>query len=546
MSRAGHLCGVTQLAKPDRTAVRLYAAIALVAVAAHGSALLAGWVWLDHAHIEQGLAWVPLRRAWTAFTQGFAETSYYRPLMTLSLSVDAAITSARSSGVHAAHPLWFHAVSLAWHAAAAVMVAAAARVLTDRRHAWWLAGVLFAAHPVTSVVANAIAFRSEAMMTTGLLGLIVAHTNRRAGWAAACILLAGLSKETGLVMAPLVLATLHVTRRQHRPQGTRTLWLVETGAWLAAVTLRWVFAPGWHASHPRLAWDTAIGSRLATITESAQRILVAGDRTVCDVFPITSWSHPTAWAGATLLALWLYAMARGCRRCGGGCMLAMLALLPALQPVPVMRWWSPHYVYLPWAFGAMCVARFAARFERAGVATATLLCAALATVSFHDGLRFQNDETLWRAEVDANPYCLEGAFYLGEHERHAGNYAQAEQWYEQALRPPRGHLAYVDTVAALQNLGAVRLELGRYDDALAALERARALNRNPRRAAELTHNAALSALLDGRADKAWELIGGRCRDPRVPQHTLVLCAKTLYALGRHAESFSMLRRITRQ
>ena len=30
-----------------------------------------------------------------------------------------------------------------------------------------------------------------------------------------------------------------------------------------------------------------------------------------------------------------------------------LALLPSLDLVPVMRFWSPHYLYVPLTFGAM-------------------------------------------------------------------------------------------------------------------------------------------------------------------------------------------------
>ena len=41
------------------------------------------------------------------------------------------------------------------------------------------------------------------------------------------------------------------------------------------------------------------------------------------------------------------------RRHGRVAWFMALALLPSLQLVPIMRWWSPHYFYLPLAFVAM-------------------------------------------------------------------------------------------------------------------------------------------------------------------------------------------------
>ena len=40
----------------------------------------------------------------------------------------------------------------------------------------------------------------------------------------------------------------------------------------------------------------------------------------------------------------------------GIALLLALALLPAVQLVPVTRWWSPHYLYVPLAFAALLVA----------------------------------------------------------------------------------------------------------------------------------------------------------------------------------------------
>src|SRR5690606_29289585 len=147
-----------------------------------------GLVWLDHAHIEGGLA-IAAPHAWPAlFTRAFAGTGYYRPLVALSLSVDAL----------AGGPFVFHLTSIAWHALAAVLVVLAADALGLARRAAVFAGVLFAVHPATSLVASAIAFRSEAMVAAALLALVVAHERRRPAAAFAAVLAGALTKEIAL------------------------------------------------------------------------------------------------------------------------------------------------------------------------------------------------------------------------------------------------------------------------------------------------------------------------------------------------------------
>ena len=146
----------------------------------HASALSAGFVWLDHAHLEEGLALARPGEWGDLFLRSFAGTGFYRPMMAASLSLDAAFGGSA---------LLYHATTLAWHAAAAVLTVIAGEALGLSRRAAGLAGALFAVHPVTVLVASAIAFRSEAMIAVALLSLVVFHRRGRvAGAALACFL----------------------------------------------------------------------------------------------------------------------------------------------------------------------------------------------------------------------------------------------------------------------------------------------------------------------------------------------------------------------
>ncbi len=467
---------------------RVGAAVAAAAIAAHATALAGGFVWLDHAHLEDGLA---LARPgdWPAlFTGGFAGTGFYRPLTALSLSLDAALGGA---------PLLYHATTLAFHAVAAVLTFIAAGSLGLSRRAALLAGLLFAVHPATSLVAAATAFRSESMIAVALLALVVLHVRARPLGAALALLAGALTKETALVLGPLLIVALELGRAapSATPQSRRThrlLLAAEAVAWIVAVGLRLAFAPPWRAAWPALATSEALGTRLAALWRSASFVLLPVDRTICDAFPVRTLATGAAAAGL-LVVVGLVVLAWRRR---GPALLLVLTLLPSLNLVPVMRWWSPHYLYVALAFAAMVIGgavtdALGDRTPRAWPVAAVVLLA-LAVVSARDDLRFRTDATLWGPEIAANPACREGQFYLAEVSREAGRLEEAAERFERAAAPTTGVLSYVDRSAALQNLGVVRLQQQHAPEAAAAFRAALAVTADLDKRRRLQHNLAFA------------------------------------------------------
>ncbi len=422
---------------------------AIAAVLSHCLALRAGFVWLDHAHIEKKLA-IAAPSAWgDLFQKGFAGTGYYRPLVAISLSIDALARA----------PWFFHATNLAWHAAASLFVARAAEELGVAKRAAILAGVLFAVHPATGIVANAIAFRSEAMLVVALLGLVIAHLRRKPIAAAIAMLAGALTKETALVLGPLFVVALEVDRRLVKTEQApiKTTLIAEAAALASAIALRAAYAPPWRAEHPDLALSESIGTRLASMARAVAAIVVPLDRSVCDAARVTSAASLSALAGLVVLAAIAWV---AFRRRGPGILLA-LSMLPILHIVPVPRWWSLHYVYVPLAFAAMLVAERIARSSRPRAwPLAAAAAVLLGGVSLFDSRRFASDATLWEPEIAADPACLEGQFYAGESARKRGDLLVAIARYEAALAARPGVLAYVDRRAATQNLAVVLLESG--------------------------------------------------------------------------------------
>src|SRR5437764_659295 len=105
------------------------------------TAVAGGYVWLDHGDIEKGAAITSLVGA---FTHGYARTGFYRPLVALTISLDALAGAAAA----------FHFDSLIWHALAATACFFAAKALLATERQALVAACLFAVHPVSGEIAE--------------------------------------------------------------------------------------------------------------------------------------------------------------------------------------------------------------------------------------------------------------------------------------------------------------------------------------------------------------------------------------------------------
>ncbi|WP_441291329.1 tetratricopeptide repeat protein [Sorangium sp. KYC3313] len=525
-------------------------AVAALAAASHATALGGGYVWLDHAHLREGRA-LAAPSGWLGlFTRGFADTSFYRPLMALSLSIDAAVSKT---------PGFFHAVTLGWHALASVMTTVAARALGLSSRAALAAGLLFAAHPATSLVASAIAFRSEAMIAVFLLALVAAHQAHKPALAAAALFAGALTKETAWLLGPLFVLALSAGRHREGgsdggaarhagpiPQASSAdaathlrLLAAEGAAFAAATGLRLLYAPRFRAQHPALPLDESVGTRLAALGKSALALVVPLDQSICDAFRITRTASLSALLGAAVLG----GVAVLASRRRGVAWLFALSLLPSLQLVPIMRWWSPHYLYVPLAFGAMLLTDAADRHGRRLWALVLVLGVPFTALSLREGRRYASDERLWVPEVSREPACREGQFFLGEVARDARDWEAAASRYERAAAPDADHLSYADELAALQNLGAVRFAQERWADARSAWTSALERSGDDREKRQITHNLAAVALRSGDPAEAARLLEPEAGRVDALPESLLIRARALHDLGREDEAVELVTRL---
>src|SRR5262249_58745524 len=92
----------------------------------------------------------------------------YRPLTSMSFFVDGTLSGMR--------PAWFHGVNTVLHALATLLVTLLALELSGgRRSVGWVAGSLFAVHPIHVEAVAGIVGRSEILAALGALGAILSH-----------------------------------------------------------------------------------------------------------------------------------------------------------------------------------------------------------------------------------------------------------------------------------------------------------------------------------------------------------------------------------
>src|SRR3989449_3340403 len=137
---------------------------------------------------------------WRAFAMPYwppAAGGYlYRPLVVATYALAWLVAPAGA--------WWFHGVNVLWHAGASTAVALLARRSAGDA-AGWLAGVLFAVHPVhVEAVANVVG-RAELMAAVfSVVAVYAALARWHAGWSAAALAFGLLSKENAAVAPALV------------------------------------------------------------------------------------------------------------------------------------------------------------------------------------------------------------------------------------------------------------------------------------------------------------------------------------------------------
>ncbi len=455
------------------------AAVALSAALAFAPALGGGFVFDDHLLVDGNpLLDGPLWRVWL----GEGSADFWPLTYTLFWG------EWRAFG---ASPAAYHAVSIALHAAAAVLLW---RVLLRLRVPGALPGALaFAVHPVAVESVAWISEQKNVLSGALALGAALSYLRQReeggrGRYALALLLfLLALLAKTSTVMLPVVLLGAAAVRegRVRREDLRATAPFLALSLALGAVTV-------WF-QHTRALGATPSGRGLVERVGGAAWALLSYLRAaflpVDLAFVSPPWPVPP---GAPLflapLALVLLAAAASPWLWRGAARPALLAVgYHALMVLPVLGLldmavflFTPvanHLQYLalmgPAALFGWAAARLRARWPARGPAAAGLVLAALGASTAARATAFRDDLTLWRSAAEAAPQSLMAAWMHAEQVALAGRPREALGLVEAAaarLRDP----AERDRARAL-----ALLQRRDVDGALRALEAANAVRLEP-------------------------------------------------------------------
>lgn len=401
-------------APAPRRRVPLYPALAGVAGVVH-----VGVLWNRFAFDDLYLiALNPLVHSatgiWRAFGvsyfAGNINTTVYRPLTVSTYALDWLVGS----------PAWFHAVNVLWHVAATLLVAALARRWAGDVAAW-VAGVLFAVHPVhVEAVANVVG-RNELMAAVFTLLAVYAALERGSIlWSALAIAVGVLSKENAAV-APGLIAWAWLVRLRPTPERRRLAGFV--ASWIALGVgygvLRWVvfrsYGTGITSVAPVFNGQPPLVVRLtgfSALTDAA-RLLVFPFHLQADYSPlertaVTTLADTRLLPAAFVLMLWtallVLALRRGRRVEAFGLGWIAIAYSPVANLLfPIGVFIAERTFYLPSVGLVLAVGAALSRIDPRRVAIGVVAVAVLF------GIRTVSRVPVWRDNLTATLSLAEDA-----------------------------------------------------------------------------------------------------------------------------------------
>jgi protein O-mannosyl-transferase len=492
----------------------------------HAPLLRADYVQDDHLVVESGReAPLLLGSYWEGVKGG--DRSLYRPVTLATYAAERALAGR-------ARPDVSHAINLLLHMGVAALVLALGRGAGLDPAAALLGALLFALTPAkTEAVANVVG-RAEvlaALFTLAALRLASGATRVGAWGAAACVLLACGSKETGFVALPLVACAALLAS-----SSRRTRWGILLPSLLAfeiAVIARTLALEAWLPrqvvpvmDNPLVALSgTTYGATALGLAARAAGIVavpwgLAGDYSGPTIPPeagLLAW-RPLAGAVVLIVLAALsvggFVARRGAIAWGGAIALGAYLITSNLV-VPVGAIFAERFLYLPAAGLALLAAAALDRTGPRARAIAAVLCVVYGVLNVFVAGDWRSDATRFAAVARHNPASPRAALWLGvlAAERGDDPAARRELSRAAALWPdfaaPHLHLGLLDAKAGDFRSAARQFEeAARREPTWAVAQLNLALARHRAEDREAAERAARRAcILDPDNPRAWAELG---------------------------------------
>jgi len=434
-----------------------------------------GFVWLDHGDIEQKRAIIPVSELLNVFTERFGETGFYRPLVSLLLSIEYALFDTWTPG--------YHIVNIFLHLSVVVAsVYFVKRFFNLSTTQAWIAGLIVAVHPLSWFTVGTIASTPDLLATFLVLCALICYVERNTLLFFLLSFLAFLSKETALVLVPGLIFIREIST--YRFKKVLTIKYIQSILFvlIELVVLYGIYAAfrssavpeAWRTPPIELPFSLAIGTRLSATARTIFALLSPVSPSISDATEIVGIFYWKALMVSLLLLigmgiLWKKGIQSTVSR---PILFMLLALAPGLNIIPLPRFWTTNYGYfaivgigasvsLLWTWAGMRKSLFGKTIQ-AGI-IAWIVIAAISTVQA--GFKLQDDRTLFEDEVKRDARFKEGAYYLGNYYWKNGLLDQAAYYYKKSLEDNPTVVAYVDQTSARINIAGVLLAQGNTQEA---------------------------------------------------------------------------------
>ena len=479
----------------------LYLAVAAIAVGTFARTVTYPFVYDDRHVIEQN----PVVTAPGGWAKALASPFWppersidplYRPVTTLSFKINHAIDASGAIGCRA--------VNLALHAVTAVLAAAFARRLWGRGSAAWVAGVLFATHPIHTEALGLVVGRGELLVGALVTWMLVRHLGREAACAnpsawyhlttSVLFLLALGSKEHAVVAWPAIMLIDLWHRRRSGDRGSRRAFVRRVlgshhlGLMFALATflfMRWVVFGARTALPADLVNRFAnplLGESMSVRTATPFALLWLVMRQwfiaapLCPIWSVGGFDPPAtffrgdalAGVGIVLVMLVVAFLAwRRRERCWLPVALFALAVLLPCHFVPAANWlYAERWIYLPSVFLAAAIGGLAVWVPRFSVAGSAAAAALLLATSVPYSRCWASHEGLFDAVVQRQPYSYHGLVGLAVVRHKTGRLAESPVYVERLTgRFPGSERAWyyrILVARALEDWGAAARALQRW------------------------------------------------------------------------------------
>ena len=378
----------------------------------------------------------------------------YRPLVSMSFAVQ--------NWLHGDRPWVFHLVNILLHAGAAAAVAMLG-IRLGGPAVGFIAGVLFAVHPVHVEAVAGLVGRSELLcLLATLIGILIflrsGPTNAwRITGITICFVVAVLSKEQGILFPLLLVAAepLRDVDRRSPAERQGRLWLILILSWMLAWYLfaRMAVAPlTW--DRQTLDWYVNPLVRSTGADRLLMPLVILGHYLVLLVFPLhmsidyggliigwrASTRDPYLYLGMAALLIWAGATLLSWRRrhwpmlfCLLGFAICYCVIGNFLTLIGTNM--ADRLMYMPSAFFLLAIALLLARLPRKVLVPLVALLAVLGIARTEAyAWQWNNRIRLYRATARAEPDSERAYSLLADELEDAGDWANGRRVAEFALR----------------------------------------------------------------------------------------------------------------